>query len=145
MITVERIGKRAFEATPPSGNRFFMDAHPDSGGQGLGPTPLEALLGSLAACSAMDVVQILDKKRQNVTSYRVEIDGERSAEGVYPRPYVQLVVRHIVEGIDLDEQAVRQAVRLSDEKYCSVAATLRAAPLISSEYVVRQALSERIG
>jgi uncharacterized OsmC-like protein len=86
-------GELAFEATPPTGFRFTMDGHPESGGQGLGPTPMEALLAAAAACSAMDVVSILEKKRQNVTAYRIEIEGERPPEGEWPRPFTRLTVR----------------------------------------------------
>src|SRR5271165_1744570 len=90
MVTVAWQGQRVFEATPPSGNRFVMDAYPESGGQDKGPTPIEAFLASTAACSAIDVLLILEKKRQKVTSYRVEVDGERAEEGAYPRPYTSL-------------------------------------------------------
>jgi putative redox protein len=114
-----------------------MDAYPESGGQDKGPTPLEAFLASGAACSAMDVLQILEKKRQVVTSYRIEIEGERLDEGPYPRPFVSLVFRHIIEGDVLDQGAVEQALRLSDEKYCTVIATLRAAPSVSSVFEVK--------
>ena len=135
-VVVEWKGHRIFEATPPTGNKFMMDAYPDAGGQNQGPAPLEAFIAAGAACSAMDVLQILEKKRQKVTSYRVEVDGERSSEGPYPRPYLNLVFRHILEGDGLDTNAVEQAVRLSDEKYCTVIATLRGAPLILSIFEV---------
>lgn len=137
VISVEWRGARVFEASPPSGNHFVMDAYPESGGQNLGPTPMEAFVAAGAACSAIDVIQILEKKRQKVTSYRVEVETERSAEGVYPRPYTNLVFRHLVEGENLDERAVELAVRLSDEKYCSVIATLRAAPKVTSIYEIK--------
>ncbi|MDR3691680.1 MAG: OsmC family protein [Fimbriimonas sp.] len=135
-MKVEWKGQRVFEATPPSGNRFLMDAYPESGGQNMGPTPLEAFLTSGAACSAMDVLQILEKKRQKVTSYRVEIEGIRAEDGPYPRPFTSLVFRHIIEGENLDPAAVDQAVKLSDEKYCTVIATLRATPKVTSEFVI---------
>lgn len=136
MINVEWKGQRVFEAQPPSGNRFTMDAYPDSGGQDLGPTPLEAFLAAGAACSAMDVLQILEKKRQKITAYRLEVDGERIEDGAYPHPYIRLVFRHYIEGENVDENAVAQAVKLSDEKYCSVIATLRAAPKVTSVFEV---------
>lgn len=126
----------AFEAQPESGNRFVMDAYPESGGEGKGPTPLETMLCAAAACSAMDVISILSKKRQNVTSYQVEIGGERTVEGVYPRPYTSITVRHILKGENLDADAVARAVQLSDEKYCTVLATLRAQPKIESVFVI---------
>jgi putative redox protein len=94
------------------------------------------LLAAAASCSAVDVVMILEKKRQTVTSYRVEIDGERGPEGEYPRPYTSLTVRHIVSGPNLTEDAVARAVELSDEKYCTVISTLRAGPKITSEWKI---------
>jgi putative redox protein len=99
---------------------------------------MEAFIASGAACSAMDVLQILEKKRQKVTSYRIEVEGEQSAEGGYPHPYTSLTFRHIVEGENLDRNAVEQAIRLSDEKYCTVIATLRAAPKVSSVFEVTE-------
>ncbi|MBL8039897.1 MAG: OsmC family protein [Chthonomonas sp.] len=137
MVNIEWNGKMGFEATPPSNIKFMMDAYPEVGGEGLGPTPLEALLSSLGACSAMDVISILRKKKQEVTAYRIEVTGERGPEGEYPRPYVSLSVKHIVEGENLDEAAVARAVELSDTKYCSVIATLRAAPSVSSSYEIK--------
>ncbi len=84
MLTVEWKGGLAFEAAPPSGIRFTMDATPEVGGEGRGPTPVEALLASVAACSAMDVISILLKKKQNVTSYHVQIEAQRAPEGDWP-------------------------------------------------------------
>jgi putative redox protein len=138
MVKVEWRGGMAFEADPPSGVKFMMDANPEFGGQNLGPSPLEAFIAAGAACSGIDVISVLEKKRQKVTSYRVEVDGERTEEGVYPRPYIKLTFRHIVEGEGLDPAAVEHAVKLSDEKYCSVIATLRAAPEITSVFEVRE-------
>ena len=138
MVTVNWKSSMAFEAIPPSGNRFTMDAYPESGGHDEGPTPLETFLAGAAACSAMDVLSILQKKKLTVTSYRVEIDGERGPEGVYPRPYVSLRVKHVVKGEGIDDASVARAVELSDQKYCSVLATLRAAPQIESVWEIEK-------
>lgn len=123
-----------FEATPPSGNKFVMDAIEEAGGEDQGPTPVEALLGSIAACSAMDVISILAKKKQLVTSYRIEVDGSRVPRGTYPRPFLSIVVRHILSGENLEPKAVQRAVELSDQKYCTVISTLRHGPAVSSEW-----------
>lgn len=136
MVEVNWKGEMEFEATPPSGVKFTMDAYPESGGHGLGPTPFEAFMCSMAACSAMDVISILRKKKQSVTSYRIEVDGERGPEDIYPRPFLSMVVKHIVSGENLDADAVKRAVELSDSKYCSVIATLRQAPKVTSEWVI---------
>jgi putative redox protein len=136
MVSVEWKGSMVFEATPPSGIRFSMDAYPEVGGKGLGPTPVEALLGALAGCSGMDVISILHKKQQVVTGYRIEVEGARTSEGEWPRPFQSIVIRHIVSGENLDPAAVARAVQLSDEKYCSVLATLRSTPEIRSEWQI---------
>lgn len=136
MINVEWKGGMAFSATAECGIEFTMDAHPESGGNGLGPTPVEALLGSIAACSAMDVISILRKKQQNVTSYRIEVDGERTAEGAYPRPFKSITIRHIVKGENIDPAAVARSVELSDSKYCTVMSTLRTMPELNSTWEI---------
>ncbi len=129
-------GGMAFEACGDSGNAFTMDSHIQFGGENQGPTPVEALLGAAAACSAMDVISILRKKKQDVLAYRVEITGERAPEGEFPRPFRSITIRHVVSGNNLDEAAVARSVQLSDEKYCTVLATLRAAPEITSSYAI---------
>ncbi len=136
LTTVNWKGGMAFEAMPPSGNALLMDAGPDDGGNSSGPSPVETLLAAVAGCSAMDVIMILQKKRQKVTSYRVEVDGERIPPGTYPRPFTSITIRHIVTGENIDPEAVCRAVELSDEKYCTVITTLRAAPEVKSEFVV---------
>jgi putative redox protein len=140
MVIVNWTGGMSFEATPPSGIRFKMDAHPDFGGEGKGPSPVEALLSSIAACSAMDVLAILRKKQQKVSAYRIEVEGTRGPEGEYPRPFKSMIVRHIVTGDNIDPHAVEKAVELSDQKYCSVIATLREAPSVCSEFRVETAV-----
>lgn len=136
MVNVEWKGGMAFEAAGPSGGRIVMDAYPEAGGSNQGPTPLETLLMGAAGCSAMDVISILQKKQQQVDSYRIEISGVRAPEGEWPRPYVSMTIRHIVKGPNLDPAAVARSVQLSDEKYCSVLATLRAKPEITSEWEI---------
>lgn len=130
-------GDMAFEATGNSGQSFTMDAYAESGGHNSGPTPVEALLGSLAACSAMDVVSILKKKKQVVTSYRIEVSGERTPEGEWPRPFKSITIKHIISGENLEDSAVARSIQLSDEKYCTVVATLRAAPEITTTYEIK--------
>lgn len=136
MVIVEWKGDMAFEALPPSGNRFVMDAIPEAGGHDQGPTPVEGLCASVAACSAMDVISILQKKKQIVNAYRVEVEWERGPTGVWPRPITAMTVRHVVKGENLDPAAVARAVELTDEKYCTVIASLRATPTIQSVWQI---------
>lgn len=97
---------------------------------------METLLAALAACTAMDVLAILEKKRQEVESYRVEVEAERAPEGQWPRPFTHILIRHVVQGPNVDEGAVSRAVELSDTKYCGVIATLEHSPEIRSEWRV---------
>jgi len=134
MIQLEWQGKMAFEATMPDGTGFRMDTNEEGGGESSGASPVEAFLASVAACSAMDVVSILRKMRQEPARYRIEIEHERTPKGEYPRPITGIVVKHILEGEGLDPSAVERAIELSDEKYCSVMATLKFGPSLRSEY-----------
>lgn len=136
MMKVEWKGGMAFEATGDNGQSFVMDAHPEHGGENGGVSPVEALLAAAAACSGMDVVSILRKKQQKLTGYRIEVSIERDPPGEWPRPIKKMTVRHIVQGEGLDEAAVARSIQLSDEKYCTVLATLRLSPQIESTYTV---------
>jgi putative redox protein len=80
------------------------------------------------------VVSILQKKRQEVTDYRIEVRGERRDE--FPKSFTRFFVKHIVRGRGLAEQAVARAIELSDRKYCSVAATLRGSAEIVTSYEI---------
>ena len=136
MINVEWKGGMAFEANPSTGVKFSMGETAD--GTAVGPFPMEALLSAIAGCAGMDVISILEKKRQKVTSDRIEIDGTRPPKDEYPRPFLTLTMRHIVAGDNIDPTALARAIELSDEKYCSVLATLRVSPAMTSEFAIEQ-------
>jgi putative redox protein len=85
----------------------------------------------------VDVVSILKKKRENVTGYSVEVRGQRRAE--HPRSYQRMDLHHIVTGHNISERAVAQAIELSEQKYCSVAATLRPTVEIVSSFEIIKA------
>ena len=136
LTTVDWKGGMVFESTTPSGNKVTMDISVEEGGTNSAASPVEVLLSAIAGCSAVDVVMILQKKKQKLTAYRVEIDGERGPVGVYPRPFVSITIRHIVSGENLDRAAVARAVQLSDEKYCTVLSTIRSAPNVKSDWVI---------
>lgn len=86
-------------------------------------SPMQVLLAALGGCTGMDVVSVLKKMRQDVTGYRIEVDGVRATE--HPRVWTEITVRHIVQGNGLSREKVERAVQLSEEKYCSVAAMLK--------------------
>jgi putative redox protein len=125
-----------FDGTFSSGYTVVLDSPPEHGGNGHGPRPVELLLMGLAGCTGMDVIAILQKKRQKVSSFEVHVSGERRDE--HPRTFTKVHVLYDVVGQGVDVDAVRQAVHLSEEKYCSVAAILRQSVPIQSEIRVRE-------
>lgn len=108
----------------------------DSGAAATAPNPVQALLASLAACEAMDVISLLRKKRQQVTAYEVELAGKRTAE--HPRRYTSIELVHRVTGHGVERAAVEDALRLSVEKYCSVHHCLRPDIGITNRIEIRE-------
>ena len=120
-----------FVGTTPGGRAIVLDTNSV---RSSAPSPVELLLVALGSCTATDVASILKKKRQHVTSYRVEVSGERRTD--YPRSYTSMKVHHVVTGTAISPKAVAQAIELSESKYCSVAATLRPQVEIQSTFEI---------
>jgi putative redox protein len=115
-----------------SGHSIVMD----NGTGDTGARPAELIPLALAGCTAMDVISILRKKRQEVTRYEVLSNGTQMDD--HPNAFTRFDVTHVVEGPDLDVEAVRRAIELSATKYCSVGATLSSGRAeIHHSYVVR--------
>lgn len=128
-------GRMLFEGqTDVTGKTVLIDAHPEHGGQGVAATPMEHLLLAVAGCTALDVVAILRKMKQDLREYWVEVHAERYPE--HPRRFTKVVIIHHFKGNDLDPQALAKAVQLSDEKYCSASATLRMETAVESRFVI---------
>jgi len=111
-----------------------MDASSKAGGEDKGFRPLELILVGLAGCTAMDVISILAKKRQEVTAFEVKVHGDQKED--YPRALNRFSVEYIVTGKGVEREAVERAVQLSQEKYCSVSATLRSAGPIETKITI---------
>lgn len=124
-------GNDLFIGITPSGHALTLDTNHE---RNAAPTPMELLLLALGSCTGVDVVGILQKKRETVTDYRVEVRGERRED--HPRSYKRMEVHHIVRGRNISEKSVMQAIELSEAKYCSVAATLRPTAEIVSSYEI---------
>ena len=129
---VQLVGNDLFVGFGPSGHAVPIDT---DRARNSAPSPMELLLLALGSCTGIDVISILRKKRQSVTDYRVEVRGERRED--YPRSYKRMEVHHIVTGRNISEQSVAQAIELSKQKYCSVAATFRpTAEMVSSFEII---------
>lgn len=116
--SVEWDGEQRFRARSDSGHEILMDG---DGGK-TGPSPMETVLMAAGSCASVDVVGILEKARQAVSSCRVELSSQR-AEGP-PAVFTEIHMHFIVTGQDVGEQHVERAVRLSADKYCSVSLML---------------------
>lgn len=101
------------------GHSVVMDAPREYGGDGSGIRPVELVLHALAACSAMDVVSILQKKRQDFRSLEVLVEADQRTDE-YPKIYTRISLEYVVSGYGVSESAVARAIELSEEKYCSV-------------------------
>jgi putative redox protein len=121
-------GGQQFTALGPSGHSIHIDSDRRSN---TAPGPMEMVLMALGACTATDVVIILEKKRQRLQSLEVLCSGERAADP--PEVWIKLDVFLRVRG-NIDENALRRAIELTKEKYCSVAAMLRKTAEISWRY-----------
>ena len=128
MVTIELSRQQldyGFVSTDAMGHTVPMDTSPETGGKDFGFRPMQLLLSALAGCSAIDVISILNKQRQQVTDYKMKVHGERQA-GVEPSLWTKIEVEFHLFG-EIDTAKAKRAADLSMDKYCSVAATLRKA------------------
>lgn len=116
-------GGRAFEAKGPSGYPMYMDATPNYGGEGNAPTPTEMLLSSLAGCIGIDVTMILKPHLDKIESIEITVDGSRREE--LPTAFTAASLLFDVIG-DIEAKKVVRAIKLGEEKYCAVSASLKA-------------------
>ena len=131
--TVHYGGNDFFIGISPGGHSLVMETN---GERASAATPMELLLLAIGGCMGSDVVDILRKKREQVTDYRVELRGERRTD--FPRSFQKIQMHHVIKGHNVSETAVKQAIELSDSKYCSVAATLRPTAEVSVTFEVVQ-------
>lgn len=122
---------RQFVTRTGSEHSFLLD---DSAG-GTGPKPIELVAAGLAGCTAFDVITILRQKyRQKVTGYEVRVEADQAERP--PQVFTAVRIHHIVRGVDIDAAAIEQAIRLSEEKYCSVGAMVQRTAKFETTYEI---------
>lgn len=109
-------GKMTFSGHADTGFEVPLGAQPSVGGDNDGFRPLELMAISLAGCTAMDVISILQKKRQEVTAFEVAVHTEKADE--HPKVFTEAVISYLVVGHNIDEKAVVRAIKLSATRYC---------------------------
>ena len=129
-VQVTWVQNEQFVGTDSTNHSIVLSTDKD----GTGAKPSEMLLVALGACTAVDVVGILVKKRQKLTGLQIKVTGQQDADP--PWAYRKIHVEYIVRGQGILDRAVQQAIELSEEKYCSVAATIRGVAEITSSYQI---------
>ena len=124
----------SFVAETGSGHLITMDGAPDGGGRNLAPRPMETVLAGTGGCTAYDVVLILQRGRFDVTGCQLKLTSERSP--VDPKVFTSIHMHFVVSGRQLTESAVRRAVQLSHEKYCSASIMLAKTADITTSFEV---------
>lgn len=124
----------SFTGTADSGFEIALGASREVGGRDDGFRPLELMIISLAGCTAMDVISILTKKRQDVSDFSVSVQGEREEE--HPKVFTSLHILYKISGTDIDETAVRRAIELSSVRYCPAQAMLGKIVQIDMKYKI---------
>ncbi len=116
-------GGMKFEGMSAYGHKISTDASKAAGGQEDGYKPTELLLFGIAGCTGIDVVRILQKQRQELTSLDIELVAHQG--DTYPKPYHTIEIKYIARGKNLDPRKVEQAIELSEDKYCVVSQTVK--------------------
>ena len=125
-----------FTAVANSGFLVHLDTKAPAGEESRGASPMELLMISLAGCTAMDVVSILRKKRQNLTGFEIRIHGDRATD--HPKVFTDFELEYVVRGVDIDPAAVERSIELSTESYCSAHAMLEKSASIRTRYTIIQ-------
>jgi putative redox protein len=128
---------RAFVGESGSGHAVVMDGAPESGGRNIGVRPMEMLLLGLGGCTAFDVVMILEKSREKITSCEVGLEAERATED--PKVFTHVKLIYKLKGKNLKPAAVERAINLSAEKYCSASIMFGKTAKIEHEWTVEEA------
>lgn len=125
---------RLFKSTNEEGSSIYMDVLKEKGGSGKGVTPMEALLGAAAACTGIDMVNILTKMRCKIESLRITADSTQAPDHPMYFDYIKLTFH--ISGENVDEKSVQKAIDLSISKYCSVKASMTDKCRFETEIVI---------
>ncbi|KPK02937.1 MAG: hypothetical protein AMK71_00475 [Nitrospira bacterium SG8_35_4] len=134
--TIKHVDNMQFTATADSGHEVIMDAPPSVGGNNKGSKPSELLLMGFGGCTGMDVISILRKKKQDVTGFEMHVNGETSES--HPKMFTDIHIEYVLTGKNISEDAVKRAIELSLERYCTVGTTIGKAAKITHSYKIIQ-------
>ncbi len=127
--------QRQFVGWDSKQHGIVMDTPADGSGEGTGWRPVELLLLGIAGCTGVDVVSILEKKREDVRGLEIEVRGEPFLDD-FPHYYSTIEIAYTVTGVGIKPQSVTQAIELSEEKYCSVKGCLGPQCVVTTTYEI---------
>lgn len=130
-------GGLSFTGEADTGFQVPLGAHPDVGGANDGFRPMELLAIGVAGCTAMDVISILQKKRQEVTAFEVYINADQADE--HPKVFTQMHIMYKIQGVNIDPKAVERAIELSETRYCPAQAMFSNILPIELRYEITEA------
>jgi len=119
-----------------SHHAIVLDGDASAGGNNSGLRPMELLLIGIGGCSGMDIISILKKKKQDVTGLEINVNGGQAAD--YPKKFSDITLEFVVQGRNISEEAVKRAIDLSMNKYCSVKAALDGSATITFSYRIAE-------
>lgn len=123
-----------FTGTADTGFEVPLGAKPEVGGDDDGFRPMELIAIGIAGCTAMDVISIMQKKRQEVTEFEVRVHAERASE--HPTVFTDIEIEYLVRGVDIQEEALRRSIELSETKYCPAQAMFNQIIPIRTSYQI---------
>ena len=133
-VKMRRAGGSRFEGEGVFGHTIITDGATQSGGEEAGFKPTELLLFGIASCTGVDVVRILEKQRQKLTSLEIEVKAHQNDN--YPKPFHTFEVKYIARGEDLNENKLAKAIELSEGKYCVVSQTMESEARVTTSYEI---------
>jgi len=133
---VKWVEQISFLGETESNHAVLMDGSQAAGGRNLGPRPMEMLLLGAGGCTSFDVISILKKSRQAISDCYVELDAERAESD--PKVFTRIHMHFVVKGKDIKPEAVKKAIKLSAEKYCSASIMLGQTAVITHDFEVVQ-------
>lgn len=136
-------GRMTFIGSAESGFEVGLGTDPSVGGDNDGLRPMELIAIGLAGCTAMDVISIVQKKRQQVSAFETRIESEKAEE--HPKVFTNIKVIYYFEGRNIDPTAVERAIELSATKYCPAQAMLEKAVRIEHTYIINDTESSQYG
>jgi putative redox protein len=134
-ITIDHLKEMHMEAANEEGGLIRMDGSTEIGGLEGGFSPMQLLLAGVGGCSAVDIINILKKQRQDLQDLTIEVEGDRQSRDEYSE-FTNIHIKYIFTG-NLDESKVERAINLSLDKYCSVSKTLEQTSEITHSYEIK--------